>query len=606
MRVVCSALCFLFFHTFGMPQDSYPEEKYVGKAGDEFISEREFKERFELTPGLYSHRKSKLEEDKDAFLYSLVAEKLLAQEALARNLDRDSIYQKAMLDLTKMLARDELYAREIKGKVEVNSDELRRGMLEARRELRVRYLFFEKEEDAQFVRGLIKRPAEFDRIQVDSSIKYLADTATVIWGDADAKIESSSYKLKYHEISPVIHAGDGFYILKLIQTQPDEFYSKMGPDVFRERVESKIRRRKEIQRVSEFLHTFQKVMVAYSPPQSFQRFARHLEEALKHHPQTPQVSLTESTVNEVIEMEKEHLQDTLIVAGSRCWRAREVIETLTMKGFSIPQGKERNVSRRLYNEFREWVDEELMSQEALRRGFDRSQEVQHRLEPWRDQYLAAMMKRYVYGTVTASENEALQFMKAEGRPFSVRQVKIRELHTKSVDAMKEAILDLERGSPFTDVVGKFSSDPEERKRHGETDFFSISDRPSIGEVAWQMDVGKRYGPMSDSTGLVLFEVLAKKTDSLTVDSVAASKYEHARQELLSMKRKRKLTLFLAQTGTRRGFAIYQDRLEHLDVTMTPMLAFRFLGFGGRMFAAPFVDKQLEWLNVKPPEDVIVP
>jgi len=35
------------------------------------------------------------------------------------------------------------------------------------------------------------------------------------------------------------------------------------------------------------------------------------------------------------------------------------------------------------------------------------------------------------------------------------------------------------------------------------------------------------------------------------------------------------------------------------------MTFRVLGFGGRMFAVPFVDRQIEWLNVEPPKGKIV-
>jgi hypothetical protein len=80
----------------------------------------------------------------------------------------------------------------------------------------------------------------------------------------------------------------------------------------------------------------------------------------------------------------------------------------------------------------------------------------------------------------------------------------------------------------------------------------------------------------------------------------------AAAELLRMKQRRLVTMFLSQSANRRGFDLYQDRLARLSVSPVPMLAFRFLGFGGRMFAVPFVDPQLDWLNVEPPEEILLP
>ena len=66
-----------------------------------------------------------------------------------------------------------------------------------------------------------------------------------------------------------------------------------------------------------------------------------------------------------------------------------------------------------------------------------------------------------------------------------------------------------------------------------------------------------------------------------------------------------MDLFLAQVGEKRGFDVFQDRLARIKVTPIPMMSFRILGFGGRMFAMPFVDRQIDWINVEPPAGIIV-
>jgi len=79
-----------------------------------------------------------------------------------------------------------------------------------------------------------------------------------------------------------------------------------------------------------------------------------------------------------------------------------------------------------------------------------------------------------------------------------------------------------------------------------------------------------------------------------------------RAELLRMKRQRALTLLIAQSARDRGFEIYQDRLKALQVNPLPMVAYRLLGFGGRMFEVPFVEPQIEWLSTEPPARKILP
>jgi len=73
-----------------------------------------------------------------------------------------------------------------------------------------------------------------------------------------------------------------------------------------------------------------------------------------------------------------------------------------------------------------------------------------------------------------------------------------------------------------------------------------------------------------------------------------------------MKRQRATTLLISRAAKDRGVEVYEERLKLLTVTPFPMVAYRFLGFGGRMFEVPFVEPQLEWLETEPPSERILP
>jgi len=578
----------------------------LGKAGDAFISEREFLERFELTPGLYRHRKPQLEEEKEAFLYSMIAERLLAQEALSRKLDQDTVFQQWMLEITKMVSRDELYREEVREKVAVSNKDIAEGSKRALKQLLLRYIFFTREEDALFVRGQIKNGGDFEAISIDSSMNALRDTATVIWGDADTTIEEAAYRLSVGEVSPVINAGGGWYIIKLAYSNTNEYYSIMQPQVLSERVAIRIRARRERKRVAEFSKGLLAGTNGYSSPEAFKKFSEGLSSVFARHITGERSAVTENMVSELSDSLAGELNDTLIVAGSRIWKVREVIYALYMKGFEIKAGQLAGLNKKLYNEFRGWVEQELLSQEALRRGLDRLPEVEKILEPWRQQNLAVMMRRYINRSITVSEGEIYAHLKSADTSFTIPQVNIRLLRTLSTEDMRGAVLELESGAPFQKVAEKWSADPESRKRGCETGFFPVTERPPLGEIAWQMEEGQIYGPLFDSAGATMFELLGKKKVSFSSDTALSSRLSAGKSELLRMKQKRKLNLFLAQAGQKRGFSIFQERLGKLQVSNVPMLAFRLLGFGGRMFAAPFVEKNLEWLQVEPPEGLIFP
>ena len=81
----------------------------IARAGDIFVSEREFLERYEMLPAFGRHRRSQTETAKLELLYSIIAEKLLAQDAAAKGLDTSFPVRRGAAEIAKLLARDELY-----------------------------------------------------------------------------------------------------------------------------------------------------------------------------------------------------------------------------------------------------------------------------------------------------------------------------------------------------------------------------------------------------------------------------------------------------------------------------------------------------------------
>jgi len=298
--------------------------------------------------------------------------------------------------------------------------------------------------------------------------------------------------------------------------------------------------------------------------------------------------------------------DTLVVAGAVAWTVDDVIDRLVRRGFTVSGDSVRGVVSRLYSVLEEMSQQELLAQEAIARGLDRVPEVRRKLEPWRDHYLAGMARRALNATLSVTDAEVFAYLRSESPLSPVPEVRIRELRAPSADIMAQAASFLEQGVPFEETVRRLSSDAAHRETGGLTDFFPITERPPIGMIGAQLDSGQVYGPIRDSLGLVMIQLVERRNTPPPGDTAFAHRFERGKTDLLRMKQQRSLTLFLAQSARDRGFDIFADRLKALQVTPLPMVAYRLLGFGGRMFEVPFVEPQLEWLSTEPPAQKILP
>jgi hypothetical protein len=197
-------------------------------------------------------------------------------------------------------------------------------------------------------------------------------------------------------------------------------------------------------------------------------------------------------------------------------------------------------------------------------------------------------------------------LKERDSSLAVPTVQIRELRTMSLIEMNNALNDLEKNKSFIQTVEKWSSDPHAKVTGGLTEYFSILNRQPIGTIAWQMQKGERYGPVTLRDGPVMFELIDKKIPAGVSDTGFTAQFNAAREEYVRLKQRGVLNVYLSRLGHKMGFSIYQERLDRIKLTPLPMMTYRILGFGGRMFATPLVSRQVDWINIDNLETIPLP
>ena len=159
-----------------------------------------------------------------------------------------------------------------------------------------------------------------------------------------------------------------------------------------------------------------------------------------------------------------------------------------------------------------------------------------------------------------------------------------------------------QGEEFGSLAFEYAFDEEGKKRKGISDFFQINERYPLGEIAFRMNIGEMSHTIQYKNGYEIFQLIEKEIDKKVTDSLY-SLYEN---EIIQMKKHRTTNLFLAQIAKRRNYSIFYDRLQALKVTTIPMMTYRLLGFGGRMFAVPPISRMVDWISIEAPSGIIVP
>ena len=573
----------------------------LARVGDRVVEEREFVERFELTPGMNRRAGKALREEKEAVIYSLIAEKLLALAGIDDGLEKDTAFQQAFLEVRKLVARDQLYRQEISHKVWVSRQEIVRGMAQARRQLSVSFIYFELRDDADFTRRQIQTPRDFETLVVDSTMNAIRDTATVIWGDADWDIERASYEVKKNSVSQVISAGSGYYVLKILNDVPSVHFNSFSADALQQEVARTLRLRKERVRLDEFVRSALAGRTGFALSRSLRKTASSMAAVLGQPQFAGDSMLTVTAIGELIRRMRTDLTDSIAVAGSQVWSIEHVLRRLERAPLTLRSKDSVSLFGLLNTQLVVWVQQELLAQEAIARKLDETPEAARKLSVWKDAMLASMIKSRLAATAEVSDGDIWMYLSSRGS-VKAPSVTIRELWSSSLSRIQEAVEGLHQGKTFEEMVREYSEETGEGK--GGLVTMSMTSRAPIGHIAFSLSPGKIHGPLKVGERFLLFQVVGKDTLTMRQAGLTDEQVYKTREELRRMKQRRSLNQFLAAEGKKRGFTLFQDQLEKVQVSAIPMMSFRILGFGGRMMEVPFIDRQVEWLDTDVPGEMI--
>ena len=114
----------------------------------------------------------------------------------------------------------------------------------------------------------------------------------------------------------------------------------------------------------------------------------------------------------------------------------------------------------------EWIQEQILLQEADRLGLSQNKEVQRKLRNAREEVLREALKEYVLGSKTqdlkVTEEEARTFFQANKEQFVLEEefVQFRHMRTRSLKEARTAKQDLLGGVPWPEVAREFAINPE--------------------------------------------------------------------------------------------------------------------------------------------------
>ncbi len=604
MRSVILILVLFIF--FAGQKLAFTQVQNVAKIGSTAISEDEFLERYELTPVFGKHKKGNEGENKLKFLYTLIAEKLWALKALEERLDTTEAMLTTFEAFQKMFVRDFVYQKEIRRSVVITEEEESEAYKRNGTKLYVNYLISTDKEEIDNLYNFLSQGIPFDTILAESpELEEQKTPIEIVYGQMDEEVEDILYNLKKGEFSKPILTPDGYYIFRIVNKVETILMNQSEQDDSYKRARQIVQARKERELFFKFYEERFRDTKVVADAKLLRSLTVQLSQVLEAKAKQRNTKQGDKIYLEPLEVKKildYYLSDTLnsiiIKFPEDPITLRKFILMLGFDGFSITETSVNEVFSRLNKRTRSFIEQELIAREGLRKGYQNEPEVRSSLKMWFDNYLFQMLQSKFTDTVEVTEQEAYDFYKSYSKEYKFPlRMNIGEILTDSLEIVTKVLQEIDNGREFKELAKLYNKRESTKVNDGEYGLTPVTMLGELGRIASMMAIGDVYGPIKLPEGYSIIKLLDKEIEKID-DS--RKQFDEMKTKIISdlkyQKVKRFLSTYTADLAIKYGIDINADVLNGIKSTMMNSFGIRYMGFGGRITAAPLLAPQEDWID----------
>ena len=572
----------------------------IAKIGNTELTENEFRLRYELSPRIQTNNSDNTDSLKLKFLYSLIAEKLWATEAMDKGLMNSDNFKFYYSPIEKIYVRDELFRIEVKDKVKITDDEIAEGLRKYVKILQVRTLSSNDSSEISELYSQLKYVGSIDSLlKMNPDIKAKSSLIEIKFGElTNETIEDNIYQLSKNEFTVPIQNDNNWFIFELTGIKPN--IPQVSQAKFEKDVEEIIRNRMTRNLYDDF---YKKYFGGYTLKANEEIFLKLSEQFFKvvksnadfNETKIHKFFLTENDILKVKELVgSDFLDQELFNTKYGPVKVYEFLSDLTIVDVSFEKLTQTSINKVLSNELKRFMQQETIYRIGRASGLESSSEVEFYLKMWRDNLLAQMLKNSFNSQVDVKENEIIQYYNKEFTDSSIYpQLNLNLISTQSLERMDEILNLLDSGKTFEQILNNLDSN-ENIYSENISDYSELKEYGMEMDMMTKLDAGDILGPIKSSRGYTIIKVNEPPeiSDSLILelnksrDNISQRLYYEKLNNLLEDKTIELANKYDIQINE---YFNYSENYSNLN-----LFVHRYMGFGGRIAAVPFTTPDYKW------------
>ncbi|RMH97360.1 MAG: hypothetical protein D6681_12040 [Calditrichaeota bacterium] len=412
-------------------KEESPSPEVVAEVNGKAITLPEFRRFYELDPnfGLDSTGYPALLDE----LHKLIDHYLAYEEARRTGLLRDSLFIRAQRWEHLQATLRQLYREEVDRRVQISEAELREAFVQENVQLHVRHLFVKDAGKAQELYRRLQAGETFEALAAEVFQDTLlsrngGDLGWVTAGELDEDFADAALKLRRGEISPPVQTRWGYHIIQVLDRKAQVMLTEAAFNARRSALEKRVRRAKRAvlahRYIAEFMgtlnpqpdpHTFRRLWEAIVPP-------AHREQAHLPFP----IMFTNELIDRVRRALPGALEQPLIHYRNGQVTLGEYLRAL--KEVPLSHRPRFRTPRELSNKIGIWIRDQLLYEEARRKGLHRHPRVLKEVEEFLRQQCYLYLLQRELQTITVPDS-VQQYFRTRDDNILKRLPLLRHFHT---------------------------------------------------------------------------------------------------------------------------------------------------------------------------------
>ncbi|WP_337872840.1 peptidylprolyl isomerase [Ignavibacterium sp.] len=587
------------------------EQLPLAKVGSEIITVDEFKDRYEFMPHL-NYSSDNVDTLKKEFLYSLIAERLWALEALERRMDTLDIVKQSLQTLEKLFVKDELFRNEVENKIQLSSEELSKGLIRVPRILYVHILTSTDSIEIYSLYNSLLEGKNFDSILVNrSEFNTQQKPFQIKLGTLSNELaEDLVFNLKLNDFSIPIKSDSKWYLFKVVNEEIDSTLFNNN-ETARNRTITILKERKRKIIAGRFLDSLLGGRTVTADNELFTAFTDELVQVLNERisksiaDTNKIIDLTSGDLNKALHnIDKNKLNTLFVKFDDIELTLKDFIYYLMYQKVSFTSLKPNRIKYVINSIVKQFIEDEIITAVGYKKKLNFSHSVQKELNMWRNYYLSEIMMNKFADSVIVTDSDIENYLLQKSvSGTNELMLNIVEILTNNLDDMMIVLDELKNGKNFRELTKHYNQRTYTKESDGEWGYFLAKSAGEIGKAASNLNLGEIYGPIRVKEGYSIFQLIDKKVVPDSLIKISEEPKEYIKIKLALSKINSLINLNTKYLSEKYGVEINEQLLGNIQLSPLNMFTYKLIGFGGKIAAMPITIPAFEWYYLRDKSEI---